>query len=68
MSVTEYPSKQNLRMTQVSILCISREKRKLYTQDRHGRFTRIVNVPSDMFNGDVYFPSFTLANNEKFHK
>ena len=49
------PSKQNSRMTQISILCISREKHKLYTQDRNGRFSSIVSIPSDMFNGDMYF-------------
>ena len=32
-------------------------------QDRHGRFPRIVNVPSDLFNSDVNFPSFTRSNN-----
>ena len=50
-------------MTQVRNVCISRERHKLYTQDRHGRFSRIVNIPSDMFNGDVYFPSFSHAIN-----
>ena len=52
------PSKQNSRMTQVSNVCISWEKHKLVN----------VPTPSDMFNGDVYFLSFTRANNKQFHK
>ena len=55
-------------MIQVSNVCISREKHELCTQDRQGDFSRKVNVPSDMFNGEVYFPRFTGVNNKKFHK
>ena len=53
-------------MTQVNNVCIFREKHKLYTQDRQRRFLRIVNVPSDMFNGEVYFPSFTTRNAREY--
>ena len=47
------------------VTCVFLEKS---TSCMHRGFSIIVNIPSDMSNGDMYFPSFTHANNKKFHK